>query len=351
MLFAYPTVATAENWLHQCLTDLLLADFDDIDANRPRAAWPGCIVQDRRAALGPYSGLRDMRVALLAGYEALTPADRLIVRRAVDDQSALTDLFDGGRPADPLNDLPEAARAPAKQFFEKAFKMLTTLGIRDVNYRVFLRNLDHRVCGFCGCEYFSGPSSRREPLDHYLAVSLYPFAGTNARNLVPMGPKCNSSYKLAQDILRDGTGTRRLCFDPYAATPVRITLMATKLFTGEDGLPEWNVTFEGDADRIATWNHVFDMRRRFIEDHLDSIYKNAIRVFGTLRRKQPAIFEGLGITGAFRHLGELSRAKGWDDRAFLEAALYDLLEARSAAGGGDAARIQAAFSDAVFATA
>lgn len=230
--------------------------------------------------------------------------------------------------------------------------MLKPLGLRDANYKTFLRLVEHRMCAFCGCEYFSGATSKREPLDHYLAISLYPFAGANARNLVPMGTKCNSSYKLAQDVLRDALGTRRVCFDPFAPTPVEVSLLGSKLFARSDGLPEWEVELQGDAARIQTWDAVFDVRRRLIEDHLDSIYKNAIKVFGTLWRKRPDVLPvNAGVCDAFRHLADLSRPKGWSDRAFLEVALYELLQTRCEAGGEEADRIAAQFAGAVSAIA
>lgn len=347
MLFSYPIAAAAENWLHDCLATALREGMDNVDTGRPRIAWPDCIVAERRERLRRFSKIEERLSGLLASYEVLDAAARLAVREAMEDQAALTDLFDGARRADRLEDLAEAARLPVQQFFEKAFDMLKPLGIRDQNYRVFLRLIQHKVCAFCGTEHFSGAQSRREPLDHYLAISLYPFAGANARNLVPMGPKCNSSYKLAQDVLRDNAGVRRVCFDPFAVTPVRVSLMTSRLFARENGLPEWHVELDGDAGRIETWNDVFDIKRRFIDDHLDSIYKNAIKVFGTLWRKRPEILAAnVRLCDAFGSLADLSRAEGWSDRAFLKTALYELLEARCAAGGAEAERIAAEFTDA-----
>ena len=349
MFFAYPIEAATDNWLHDCVSDLLRRDMDDLDAEAARTAWPECVSADRREALRRYTRLEELRTGLLDQYQLLPPGDRAAVRQALDDQAALVELFEGNRAAHRLQDLPHDARDPLKHFFEKAFEMLRRLGIRDNNYKAFLALVEHRICGFCGCEYFSGASSKREPLDHYLAVSLYPFAGANARNLVPMGPKCNSSYKGAQDILRDEGGARRLCFDPYAAAPVQISLMGSQLFARDDGLPQWQVDLVGDAARIETWDAVFDIKRRIAEDHLDSMYKNAIRVLGAFRHKQPQIIAGLDLAGVFRHLGNLSRAKGWSDRAFLETALYALLESRSQAGNHEAARIEAEFANAALA--
>jgi hypothetical protein len=251
-------------------------------------------------------------------------------------------MFQGGRHADRLDDLPVLCRAPAKAFFEKAFSMLTPLGIRDQNYRTFLRLVDNQVCAFCGTEYFSGASSKRDPLDHYLAITIYPFAGVNARNLVPMGPKCNSSYKLAQDMLRGPAAVRRVCFDPFETTPVTVNLINSRLFARDDGLPAWVVELEGDQARIETWDDVFDIRRRIADDHLDSVYKNAIKVFGVLQNKQPQILAQGGLSGALLHLGDLSRAKGWTDRAFLETAVYSLLAARSEADTPEGEQLRAA---------
>jgi hypothetical protein len=326
--------------------------MDDIDVGRPSAGWPDCIADERRDRLRRFSQLGERLDALLAAYEALDTSARQVFREAMDDQEAIAELFDGGRRADRLEDLPMSVRVPARRFFEKTFDMLRPLGLRDTNYKSFLRLIEHRVCAFCGCEYFSGAKSRREPLDHYLAISIYPFAGANARNLVPMGPKCNSSYKLAQDVLRDGAGARRVCFDPYASTPVRVSLQGSRLFARSDGLPEWDVELQGDAARIRTWDTVFDVRRRFIDDHLDSIYKDALKVFGTLWRKRPDVLPvDTGVCDAFRHLGDLSRAKGWSRLAFLETALYELLQTRCEAGGEEADRIAAEFANAVSAVA
>lgn len=350
MLFAYPTAAAAENWLHECLVVILKSGMDDIDSGRQRAGWPDCIPAERRDRLQRFVQLQGRFESLLTIYEALDIGSRRTIRDAMGDQEAFRELFDGGRRADRLDDLPETARDSVKRFFEKAFEMLKPLGLRDANYRNFLRLIEHRICAFCGCEYFSGATSKREPLDHYLAISIYPFAGANARNLVPMGTKCNSSYKLAQDVLRDDAGARRVCFDPYNSTPVRISLLQSKLFARSDGLPEWNVQLEGDAARIRTWDAVFEVKRRFIDDHLDSLYKQALKVFGTLWQKWPDVLPAKArLCDAFRHLGDLSRAKGWSDRAFLETALYELLVTRCEAGGAEADRIAAEFSSATLA--
>jgi hypothetical protein len=80
------------------------------------------------------------------------------------------------------------------------------------------------------------------------------------------------------------------------------------------------------------------------DDHLDSVYKNAFKVFGALKNKQPQILAQEGLSGAFLHLSDLSRAKGWTDRAFLETALYSLLAARSEEDTAEGERLRTAFA-------
>lgn len=119
MLFAYPAAAAAENWLHECLAVTLRTGMEDIEAGRPRAGWPDCIAAERRDRLQRFSQLQERLDAVFTAYEALDPAARQIVRDAMDDQEAIAELFNGGRKADRLEDLPVSLRGPAQRFFER----------------------------------------------------------------------------------------------------------------------------------------------------------------------------------------------------------------------------------------
>lgn len=345
VLFSYPPAAAEINWLHTSLTEMLDRGMAMIDLGAECTAWPACVPDERRERLRRFSQLGDRLTAFLAVYAGLQPRERARVRQAFEDQGALDVLFDGGRAAEPCAELPRDIGETARLLFEKAFEMLAPLGIRDGNYERFLDLVEHRVCPFCGCEFFEGAERKREPLDHYLAASVYPFAGANARNLVPMGWRCNSSYKGAADVLRTHNGQRRVCFDPYAATPARVSLAQTRLYARKGGLPEWEVDLVGDPDRTATWDAVFDIKRRFAVDHLDGIYRRTFVVFGEYSRRHPDVLVG-GVTSALQHLAALSRVKGVSDRAFLETAVYDLLIDRCRRGDAEAERIAAEYTDA-----
>jgi hypothetical protein len=328
-----------------------------IDGGLQPTSWPECIPDQRRPRLRRFTELRERLRDFMSCYADLAPAERARVRQAIEDQNEFEDLFSGGRIADVRDQLPGTIGLVAESLFEKAFRMLGALGIRDQNYERFIELVEHRICPFCGCEYFEGVerkmtaegeetlAGKREPLDHYLALSLYPFAGANARNLIPIGWRCNSSYKQAQDMLRTRTGVRRVCFDPYAAAPAQISLVHTRLFARPDDMPDWHVELIGAPDGVAAWDDVFDIRRRYVDYHLDSVYNGTLKNFGVLCRKYPHIIAD-GVINGFVHLADLSRSNGLSDRAFLFTAVYDLLIERCRAGGDEADRIIAKYSDA-----
>lgn len=339
MLFPFPVEAIQDNWLHQAVTALIKTSMDDADAGSSAVAWPDCLPEDCRIRLKRFTQLRDKLMHLRSMYLAQTAEVRTSIRSAMEDQEALAELYEGCRAAVRADQFPDEVRSALTDFYRKAFAMLSPLGIRDANYKRFIESVAEPICPFCGCEYFAGAASKREPLDHYLAISLYPFAGANVRNLVPMGTRCNTSYKRAKDILRRDDGTRRKCFDPYAEHAVTIDLLGSKLFS-RGAFPEWVVNIRGDEERVMTWDHIFETRRRWTYDHLDSVYKSCIRIFREVRSDPRSILPaGATVSETLGRLAQLNKVEGWSDRAFLKAAVFDLLQERCSQGGAEAARL------------
>ena len=87
---------------------------------------------------------------------------------------------------------------------EEAFRLLG--GVRDKGrqYRAIYEKLNTRCSHFAVLSISMRQEAPREALDHYLPRCRYPFAGANAKNLVPMGNRCNSAYKRTADVLWDG---------------------------------------------------------------------------------------------------------------------------------------------------
>jgi hypothetical protein len=258
----------------------------------------------------------------------LPPAERTRVLQAFADENQISQLVAGTSDCEAVDDLPPAIQDPVCELFSYSFKLLTGLGIRDDFYRLIYSGIKYPVCAFCGLEYFDAPGAPREALDHYLARSRYPFAATNLRNLVPMGQKCNSKYKLAEDILRRADGSRRRSFDPYGAIMgLSISLANSQPFAGTDGqVPAWNIEFNPEGDEVTTWDDVFRIRDRYKRDILDPSFKTWLTEFARWTKYAHFNLDGVeALLTALEKYAEVQETFGLNDRSFLKAALFRML--------------------------
>jgi len=335
VLFSYPTVGFQDNWLHDTLIEMLTTDMDRVDGGHARIAWPECVPVHRRPALKRKYGLRDRRAAFLNGYEALGVPDRTRVRHAMSRHNAFPAIFDDGQPCVLISDLPENIQGPISELFEFAFGLLTDLGLRDENYKRLYGQLPYKVCAFCGVELLDAPGQKREALDHYLPIAVYPFAGTNFRNLSPMGTKCNSRYKLQQDVLVDPvTGNRRSCCDPYDSPPITLSLQGSRPFEGARvdlvTCPDWTIQWEGgDRAKLQTWETVFAIPERYRESSLNPSFRGWIDHFCQWAARKPDELNTPNIlTNALEEFAEIVVPEGLADSAFLKRATFKMLAAR-----------------------
>ncbi len=333
MLFPYPVEATADNWLHDCLCEILTTIHQCVRQGIPTPAWPALIPQARRDRIRKRTGLRDRLNAYADALRTLTPLEQERVARAIVEQNRIAELVSCSCDCESLDLLPSGIRDAISQLFDYSFRLLSELEIRDAHYRCVYERMTDHLCPFCGCEYFDAPGAPREALDHYLAKSLYPCAAANLRNLAPMGSKCNSRYKLSKDILRKD-GVRRKSFDPYGDSAVSIALLRSAPFAGTDGkLPRWQVDFAPDSDEARTWDDVFDIRTRYRRDVLDPSFNRWLNEFRAWWRSAPPppsnadeLVSGLG------RYAVVHEASGFGEGSFLKAAVFRMLERHCQAG-------------------
>jgi hypothetical protein len=328
VLFGYPVAATAENWLHECLREMLHSIHASLEAGQVPQAWPHIIPTAYRTELRRRPGLRDRLTAYQNVCMDLSPAERTRLLLAFNSQNNIAQLLSCASDCEAIGDLPQPIRQPASDLFEFAFNLLSDLGIRDRQYTIIYDAAPHHVCPFCGCEFFDAPGAPHEALDHYLAESKYPFAGANLRNLVPMGDKCNSRYKLAQDILWRDDGVRRRSFDPYNHAGVKISLNNSEPFAGADGqLPDWQIEFDPATEECNTWDQVFAVRERYKRDVLDPSFKGWLGSFGSWFRRSagivPATDQDLAQT--IRRYVDNLEDMGLSGRDFLRVPVFQML--------------------------
>lgn len=335
MFFGYPITAIADNWLHECLVEIVTAVHASLDAGQQPTAWPTIIPETHRELLRRRTGLRDRLDTYKNEIHGLTLAQRAQVLSCLNQQNAIADLVSCVSDCESLTDLPEAIREPAKELFVFAFGLLTDLGVRDRHYTAIYNASPPNVCPFCYSEYFDAPGAPREDYDHYLAASRYPFAAANLRNLTPMGMRCNERYKVAEDVLRDNDGNRRCSFDPYADRQLQVSLENSIPFAQADGrTPEWQIDFVPDSPECVTWDSVFQIRNRLSRDVLDSSFPKWLSSFASwfIRRKGVAdISDGQLIT-ALREYAEDVETLGLTAREFLRGPVFRMIERHCANG-------------------
>lgn len=329
MIFGYPLEATAENWFHECLFQMLQTIHHNLQAGEVIPDWPDIIPEPYRERLRNRPGLKDRLSDYRVVAETLKPDELILVCNTLIGQNEIERLLSAACNCATVNNLPIVIQEPIKNLFDFGFKLLTDLGIRDRQYRKIYNSLPSHVCPFCGCEYFDAPGGPREDLDHYLVKNEYPFAAVNLLNLAPMGSKCNERYKLAQNILYKGDGTRRKSFFPYNHRGVQISLDRSEPFAGEYGLfplPLWQIDCVPDSEEATTWDSIFHIQERYKRDILNPEFISWLREFSSwCKSTNLRPNTGQDIIDALKrysnHLDEI----GIRDRAFIKAAVFRML--------------------------
>ncbi len=327
MLFRYPLAATERNWLHDCLTTMIREIHVSIEAKEAPLAWPDIIPKAHRGKLEGRYGLRDKLHAYQQSFDALTQAERDQTIQAITQQNDLENLCESDQECCTSDVLAGTVKESAKELFEFAFKLLSELEIRDHQYKTIYENLLAEVCPFCGIENFESGDQSREDLDHYLAISKYPFAGTNLRNLIPMGDKCNRHHKGSIDILHKDNGSRRKVFDPYGEGELVVCLNESELFAGDKSyLPSWQINFQPDGEEVETWDRVFKIRARYKSSALDKSFKRWLNEFGKWAQiGEIEINDADTLCIALQKFYEITDFSGFHDKAFLKAAVIKML--------------------------
>jgi hypothetical protein len=326
MLFGYPIEATHENWFHECLVEIL----NTIHANpKVQPRWPDIIPPACQDKLKSRTSVHNRLIAYQKSIENLSSIELQQISDALIQQNNISGLLSGTCSCDTLENLPQNIHQSVKELFDTCFKLLTDLGIRDIQYKIIYDSTLH-ICPFCGCESFDAPGAPREALDHYLAESIYTFAAINLQNLVPMGHKCNSKYKLAKNVLFAEDGSRRTSFFPYNnGSSVQISLEKSEPFEGISGLyplPAWNIEFSPIRDEVETWNSVFNIADRYKRDILDADFMSWLREFAAWCKSNIRnLVSEQELIDALDRYAVYMQEMGFRDRAFLKAAVFRML--------------------------
>lgn len=335
MLFGYPLAATLNNWVHDCFVESVRNIHTLANARKRYPEWPDILPENLRLKLKLRTGLRDRLKTYNSVIRKLSKEERSLVLKALEDATYIAEILDGSRDCAAVGDMPESIRASIDSLFSFGFSLLTEFGVRDEHYAIIYAAADpDYICPFCGTEYFDAPSAPREDLDHYLAISRYPFAGVNLRNLVPMGHKCNSTYKHSRDVIRDANGVRRTALDPYNHETISLVLDDSDPFNGStENTPAWNIEFTPSLPGIPAWDDVFRIRERYRRDHLDPNFSAWLKNFGSwVRISNVLVDTDQALVDALKEYESIWSDSGIQDRAFLKSAVFRMLRKHCEAG-------------------
>ena len=351
MLFGYPIAAVTENnWLHECFCCFIESIHKNLACGTMVTEWLDVIPEKHRnklkSSLTRSRGLGDKLNAYQEALAKLTSVEQDLVLKAFNEQNKIDLLLSCQCDCDSINDLLQknirvTIEKPLEHLFEYAFGLLTDLEIRDQHYHKIYKSIPSRVCPFCGYAKLSSPKSKREALDHYLLKDSYPFAGINLRNLVPTCHRCNSQYKLTKNILYKDIGNkiRRKAFDPYNHNVmIHLSLDNSEPFAGEKGLmreplPKWKVEFTPMSEEIETWDDVYCISDRYINDFLDAEFKSWLDMFSRSYQKSEETQDSdQDLINAIRIHAENFEIAGFGEEAFLKAAVFRMLHLHCSSG-------------------
>lgn len=333
MLFGYPIQSTQNNWVHECVCDAIQKIHALVDAGGAYPAWPDILPLAHRKVLKSKRGLRDRLRDYDSAARLLSKPQRDEVLAALDGENKIADLLADVHDCIRADGLPQAIRTEVDTLFEFSFGLLAKFPVRNDHYAAIYNAAPAHMCPFCGTEYFDAPGAPREALDHYLAKSLYPFAAANLRNLVPMGYKCNSSYKAAKDLLRRDDGSHRRAFDPYVHAAVSITLDDSEPFGGAtENTPRWDIRFDPETPESFTWDEIFSLKERYRRDHLDQDFRTWLDQFAKSAKLKGAVGTVADLMERLNWFEKLQAFTGLQDRAFLKTAVFRMLRLKCEAG-------------------
>jgi hypothetical protein len=332
MLVAYPTIEAGTNWLHECLEAIVGRVHATVVAGEELPPWPQVVPEPHRPALRTRPSLRDRIDAYGEAARSLSAAEHEQVLAALTGQNRIAALLAGEAECERLPDLPVAIRAPLRDLYDVAFRLLPDLDVRDRHEEHLISSLGSAMCPFCGCEYFE-PGGVRADLDHYLVRTGYPYASANLENLVPMGKYCNQGFKGAADILFDGS-RRRTAYFPFGSEVAGVDLDDSDPL-GEGRQPKWVVRLTPEDDRTETWDAVFDIKERYAAI-LRREYRDFLDEFSAVCNfRAPPPSGKAGLLEALELYVDQQTRYASKDRSFLKAAVFRMLLKHCREGNDD----------------
>jgi hypothetical protein len=279
-------------------------------------------------------------------FRTLSESEKSQIRAWHDANNDVEGLCAGDTTKQPgtyamIADINTALADKLKTFFTNLYTKVLNLSaittrfgsLRD-HYNQFASTNKPRTCGFCGCSQFVGRGERhREPYDHYLPKSIYPFNSVNCRNLAPMCALCNSTYKMAKSPIEwtpaDSTvSQRRKAFYPYAQNHTGIGVSVSIDSDDLRNLSKTDVSVQlcsvSQSAEVATWTALFGIAERY----RDLCSDDGGVHYWLVQTLDECLYVPLTVDQFLTQVAVASNAAPWTDLNFLKAPFVSACKAR-----------------------
>lgn len=286
---------------------------------------------DFKAFYDKYDWVKKEVNAVYEKCKSLNDTEKKAIKDAFETNNKIEELCNGTKPVY-LDALPVQVKDDIKpllvEFYETLLEKAKVPGTKKDYYEKLITGNKFQYCPGCGLIDFEHEDSiYREAFDHYLPKSKYPFASVNFHNLVPLCYKCNSIRKRTKDPIEKD----RKAFYPFANGDhdIIITLEIDKT-KDIDKLERADLTVNltGDADKIETWDWLFDISERY-NDKVRSRIKTNLRELKKRYRQQKKDNPALTFTEIINREIELYEDDKYSDWKFLKIPLLNELKQRT----------------------
>jgi len=325
MFQPYPIAATANNWLHEAVLEIIKVIHTRLDnsekivtTKEKQKHWKALLPEHIDTRLKRWSGVRD-RVLDYARYlkrPNISQAQRADILQAIINQNNVVGLLNGTSAISLIeHDFPLVHEA-AKALFLFCYEKLGDAGIREAQYQIIYDSLQSKDCPFCGFGDMMNIAEMSQDQDHYLVKSVYAFSAANIRNLVPMCIKCNRGHKKTKNVILNDAGERVTSFDPYTCNSTDICIEQSQI--AEDAArinPSWQINFVPATPEAENWDRIFNIKERFSRDIFDECFAGWFQGFmNKCKRKRLEGFYPVTMTdGDVRGVLEEHRNSLMDD--------------------------------------
>ena len=262
-------------------------------------------------------------------FKELSPEEKGIIKNAWSINNEIEKLCNKEIVPIPLQDMPEVVEKDIKPLFKWCYEYL--LGVSKVKgdklayYRKLIEGNGFKVCPCCGLiDFEAEDSSFREDYDHYLPKKLYPLASVNFKNLVPLCSKCNQDRKKAKNPIESD----RKAFYPFSETDHYISIKF-KIDSSKDldnlTKEDLKITFEGNEDKIKTWDWLFDIEERY-SSYIRSNAKTILRGLKKRHRRNRQKDSSFSFFATVEEEIEDYNDDKYSDKKFLKIALFEELK-------------------------